>query len=142
MNEVWNECLQGKLMPDIKSRIIEVKTQMSNFSLLFGLHLSERILKITDNLSKTLQLKSLCAAEAQVIVGQTIKTLMSMRHDDAFSLFWKHMEILRVRTNSDEAVLPRKRKTPKRFEVGEGECKVILPQLKIIFVGYILKLWI
>ncbi len=47
---------------------------------------------------------------------------MSMQHDDAFSLFWKHMEILRVRTNSDEAVLPRKRKTPKRFEVGEGEC--------------------
>ena len=29
------------------------------------------------------------------------------------------IEILRVRTNSDEAVLPRKR---KRFEVGEGEC--------------------
>ncbi len=47
---------------------------MSNFNLLFGLHLSERILKkITDNLSKTLQLKSFCAAEAQVIVGQSIK---------------------------------------------------------------------
>ena len=60
-------------MPDINSRIIGVKTQMSNFSLLFGLHLSERILKITDNLSKTLQLKSFCAAEAQVIVGQSIK---------------------------------------------------------------------
>ncbi len=68
-SEVWNECLQDKLMPDINSRIIGVKTQMSNFSLLFGLYLSERILKITDNLSKTLQLKSFCAAEAQVIVG-------------------------------------------------------------------------
>ena len=45
-----------------------------------------------------------------------------MGHDDTFSLFWKHMEILRVRTNSEEAVFPRKRKIPNRFEVGEGEC--------------------
>ncbi len=65
-------------MPEIKNRIVGVKTQMSNFSLLFGLHLNERILKITDNLSKILQLKSLCAAEAEFIVGQTIKNLMSM----------------------------------------------------------------
>ncbi len=27
-----------------------------------------------------------------------------------------------MRTNCDEAVLPRKRKTPKHFDVGEGEC--------------------
>ncbi len=66
---------------------------------------------------------------------------MSMRHDDAFSLFWNHMEILRVHTNSDEAVLPRKKKTPKCFEVGK-ESVAILPQFKIIFAGYILKLWI
>ncbi len=32
------------------------------------------------------------------------------------------MEILRVRTNNDEAVLPRKRKTSNHFEVGEEEC--------------------
>jgi len=94
---------------------------MSNFSLLFGLHLSERILRITDNLSKTLQLKYLCAAEAQVIVSHTVKTLMSMRHDEEFLLFWKHMDILRVRMNTNEPVLPRKRKTPRRFEVGEGD---------------------
>ncbi len=78
LNKVWNECLQDKLMPDINSRIIGVETQMSNFSLLFGLHYSERILRITDNFSKTLQLKSFYAAEAQVIVGQTIKILMSI----------------------------------------------------------------
>ncbi len=33
LNELWDECLQDKLMPDVKSRIIGVKTQMSNFSL-------------------------------------------------------------------------------------------------------------
>ncbi len=126
LNELYDECLQDKLMPDVKSRIIGVKsriigvkTQMSNFSLLFGLHLSERILKITDNLSKTLQLKYLCAAEAQAIVSHTVKTLMSMRHDEEFLLFWKHMDILRVRMNTNEPVLPTKRKTPRRFEVGD-----------------------
>lgn len=53
--ELWDECLDTKLEPDVKGRIIDVKTQMSHYKLLFGLHLCERILKITDNLSKTLQ---------------------------------------------------------------------------------------
>ena len=48
-------------------RIISVKAQISCFIILFGLHPLERILKITDNLSKTLQAESLSAAEAQQI---------------------------------------------------------------------------
>ncbi len=31
------------------------------------------------------------------------------------------MDILRVRMNTNEPVLPRKRKTPRRFKVGEGD---------------------
>ena len=61
LNDLWDECLETRLEPDIKGRIIGVKTQMS---LLFGLHLCERILEITDNLSKT---QSLSASEAQQI---------------------------------------------------------------------------
>ena len=63
--QLWEECLTTSLQPDVKRRIIVVKSQMSNFDVLFGLKLSERILKITYNLSKTLQKQSLSAAEAQ-----------------------------------------------------------------------------
>ena len=121
LNKLWDECLEGSLVPDIKGRIIGVKAQMSQYKLLFGLHLSERILKITDNLSKTLQNESLSAAEAQVIAGQTVETLKRMRSDEMFELFWKHVECLRVRTDTDEPTLPRKRKAPRRYEVGDGE---------------------
>ena len=121
LNKLWDECLEGSLVPDIKGRIIGVKAQMSQYKLLFGLHLSGRILKITDNLSKTLQNESLSAAEAQVIADQTVETLKRMRSDEMFELFWKHVECLRVRTDTDEPTLPRKRKAPRRYEVGDGE---------------------
>ena len=59
LSQLWEECLEGKLDPDIKGRIIGVKTLMVKFNIWFGLKLSERILKITDNLSMTLQKQTL-----------------------------------------------------------------------------------
>ena len=122
LNVLWDECLEGSLVPEVKSRIIGVKAQMSGFKLLFGLHLSERILKITDNLSKTLQQESLSAAEAQAIASKTIKTLKDIRSDDKFKLFWAHVECLLKCTNTEEPSLPRKRRAPQRFEIGGGAC--------------------
>ena len=68
-----------------------MKSQMSNFNVLFGLKLCERILKITDNLSKTLQkqLQSLSAAETQHTTALSVTTLEKMRTADNFSLFYK-----------------------------------------------------
>ncbi len=43
---LWEESLEGSLLADIKGRIIGMKVQMSQFHLLFGLHLCERILLI------------------------------------------------------------------------------------------------
>ena len=43
---LWDECLEGSLLPDIKGRILGVKARMSEFKLLFGLRLCERVLKI------------------------------------------------------------------------------------------------
>ena len=61
--ELWEECLQPpcRLDPDVKARIIGVQSQMLKFNLdlYFGLKLCERIFKITDNLSSTLQTSSL-----------------------------------------------------------------------------------
>ena len=121
LNQLWDECLEKRLDPDVKGRIIGVKTQMAKFSLLFGLHLSERILKITDNLSKTLQKESLSASEAQYIANHTVKPLKPMRSDEISELFYKHVQCLRVHTHIEEPSLPRKRRAPSRFKVGEGD---------------------
>lgn len=66
-------------------------------------------------MSKTLQKESLSAAEAQGIAKQTLQTLQSIE------LFWKNVDRLRERTNTGEPVLPRKRKAPRCFEIGDGD---------------------
>ena len=80
--------MDTRLEPDIKGQIIGVNTRMSKYSLLFGLKLCERILKIMDNLSMTLQTESLSAVEAQSIVADTIDTLKSIRSVEKFELFF------------------------------------------------------
>ena len=121
--QLWNTCLEtgSKLQSDVKCRILGVQSQMSNFSLLFGLKLCERILKITDNLSKTLQKRSLSAAEGQHVTKLTVKTLTKMRTSEAFDLFYKLIMNLQVQTGINPPVLPRKRRTPAHLEVGDGE---------------------
>ena len=89
LNVLWEECLEINLQPDVTGRIIGVQTQMQQFSLLFGLKLCERILNITDNLGKTLQKKSLLAAEAQHVTELTVTTLKKMRKENDFNLFFK-----------------------------------------------------
>ena len=39
-----------------------------------------------------------------------------------FELFWKNVECIRKLTDTNEPLLPRKRKAPMRFEIGDGEC--------------------
>ena len=117
--ELWDECLDTKLEPDVKGRIIGVKTQMSHHKLLFGLHLFERISKITDNLSKTLQTESLSASEAQRIAKYTIHTLQGMRTDDMFDLFFEHREL--TKTYRHRSTYFTKRRVPSQYELGEGE---------------------
>ena len=88
-----------------------------NYNLLFGLKLCERILCITDNLSKTLQKQSLSAAEAQDLAKLTNETLKNFRTDE---LFFQLIERLSDKVEKDGPTLPRKRKAPKCYEIGEG----------------------
>ena len=78
LHQLWEECLKTMLVPEVKGRMLGAGAQMSHYSLLFGLKLCEWILKITDNLSRTLQKQSLSAAEAQDIAALTVKTLKDM----------------------------------------------------------------
>ena len=75
----------------------------------------------TDNLSKTLQKQSLSAAEAQDFAELTNETLKSLRTVETFELFYQLVERLSDSVGADRPTLPRKRKVPKHYEIGEGE---------------------
>ena len=58
-----------------------MKHQMSTYDFVFGLAFGERILKHTDNLSKTLQHKELSATEGQEVADLSVRTLERMRNE-------------------------------------------------------------
>ena len=99
--------METDLQPYVKGRIIGVQAQMQQFSLLFGLKLCERILKI-DNLSRTLQKKSLSAAEVQHVTKLTVTTLKNMRKENDFGLFFKLVITTQESTATNPPTLPRK----------------------------------
>ena len=121
LKQLWSECLTTQLDPDVKGRIIGVQAQMATFNVLFGLQLAMKILKITDNLSRTLQKQTMSAAEGHSLAECTVKTLVSMRTTDCFDGFLLLVHCFCERTNTNPPVLPRKRRAPQRFEVGTGE---------------------
>lgn len=113
----WEECLESRLQPEIRARIIGVKTQMQKFDYVFGVVLGERIPKHTDNLSKTLQHKHLSAAEGQAAAELTVKTLKTIRTEESFDLFWEFVPLTASKHDVEDPMLPRCRKVPQRFEL-------------------------
>ena len=121
LQEEFNLCLESRLEPDIKSRIIGVKHQMSTFEFFFGVVIRERILKHTDNLSKTLQHKDISAIEGQEVASLSVRTLEGMRDEETFELFWIMVQQLVSEHDIGEPKLPRKRKAPRHLEIGSSE---------------------
>ncbi len=97
------------MQPDVKRRIIGIQAQMSKYKLLFGPKLCERILLITDNLSKTLQNQSLSATEGQEIGMLTKKLIEKMRNEDDFKLFFEHFPKPQSSTGTEEPYIPRRK---------------------------------
>ena len=75
--EVWDDALVSKIDGEMRARIIGVDTQMHRFDFLFGVSLGNLLLRHTDNLSKSLQKKSLSAAEGQRLARLTLDVLKS-----------------------------------------------------------------
>lgn len=98
---------------EMKARIRGLQV---TFQLLFGLLLSEMILRHTDKLSKTLQNPELSSTEGHEIAILTVKTLERVLSDSDFDLFWDKVELRRVQLDVGEPQLPWKRKLPKRYE--------------------------
>ena len=103
---------------ETKARIQGVSAQMKFFKFLFGVLLGKLILRHTDNLSRTLQHKIISAAEAQEIARMTVRTLKSIRSDEAFDLFWAKVSSTAELLDVGEPHLPRRHKLPRRIDEG------------------------
>ena len=117
---LWEDVKEVATDPEVRARVIGVNATMNRFDFLFGLALGERLLKHTDNLSRTLQTPSLTASEGQEIAELTCQTLLRIRTNDAFDLFWKKVQAMQEEFGVEEASLPRKRKVPSHLEIGRG----------------------
>lgn len=61
------------------------------------------------------------AAEGQAVAKLLVCTLQGMRTEESFTLFFKLVEQYRQQYDVKNPELPRKRKAPRRYEVGIGE---------------------
>ena len=111
---LWDASLTtGNLDFEVKSRIIRVKNQMTEFQFFYGLHLSQRLFSISDNLSKALQKESMSALSGLNLAKLTIKTFEDMRTDESVKLFFDFvLKKASIIFFIDDAKLPRKRKMP------------------------------
>ena len=90
--KLWDISLTGSLDTDIKARMIGVQNQMTEFQFLYGLHLSQRLFSISDNLSRALQSQAMSALSGLHMAELTIKTFKEMRTDNNAELFFKTVE--------------------------------------------------
>lgn len=123
LHRLWAEALTATSDTEMKARIQGITSQMDTFKFLFGLLLSEMILRHTDKLSKTLQNPELSSVEGHEIAMLTMATLQDVRSDRDFNLFWEKVELRRAQWEVEEPQLPRKRKVPQRYEQGAGEAE-------------------
>ena len=86
---------------------------MSEFQFYYGLHLSQRLFAISDNLSRALQKESMSALNGFHLAELTIKTFEKMRSDEGAKLFFE--TVAKKASNYlfiQKPALPRKRKRP------------------------------
>ena len=123
LREAWQEAVSIVQDPEVVGRLNGIAAIMEKFEFYYGVTLGELILKHTDNLSKTLQHKTISAAEGQECASLTLRTLQSLRSDDMFDLFWKKVTAAAEKLNLEPPSLPRQRKRPKRYESGLAEAE-------------------
>ena len=102
--------LDQLLASELRARIISVEAQIESFDYCFGVCIGELVLNHANNLSKSLQSKTISAAEGQHIAEMTLTVLQKMRNSEEYDLFWS--SVLKKISSLDVAapVLPSHRK--------------------------------
>lgn len=116
----WEAAREATKDTEARARIGGVAAQMEKFEFFFGVELSRKLLSMVDNLSRSLQAQKMSACEGQHLVGITLKALQKIRSEENFDLFWKYVDLRRSSLDVSDPSLPRKRKVPRRFEMGEA----------------------
>ena len=111
------EALAATSDTKIKARIQGITSQMDTFRFLFGLLLSELLLRHTDKMSKIQQNLELSSVEGHDIAMLTMATLQNVRSDRDFNLFWEKVELRRAQWDVVEPQLPRQRKMPPHLSL-------------------------
>lgn len=68
---------------------------------------------MVDNLSRSLQSKTLSACEGHKLVNVTLVALQSIRSEHCFDLFWQCVESRQSAVDVTPPELPRRRKVPR-----------------------------
>ena len=121
LEATWEEALAVVRESEVKARINGVAAIMKTFDFLFGFILAERMLKHTDNLSKTMQTSSMSAVEAHTISQTFITIFNKIRNDLFFDQFWAFVEIAWYSLHISEHTLPMQQKRPRCYEDGDAE---------------------
>ena len=116
----WDVAKEATKDTEMRARIGGIALQMDTFDFVYGVELGRKLLNIVDNLSRSLQSSTISACEGQKLVSTTTTTIQSMRSDECFDIFWKYVERKRLSLQVPSPTLPRRRKVPRQFEVGEG----------------------
>ena len=83
LQQVWDESLDGNLEPEIKCRIIDVKSQMNTFNYFYEVTILQLVLRHSDNLPKTLQKSSLTSCQGKEIADLTLQITNSLRSENS-----------------------------------------------------------
>ena len=102
----------------MKARINGVASQMKGFDFFYGVSLGQLILRHSDNLSRTLQRVDISLAEGLEVTRLTVTTLRSLRSESMYKLFLEKVTKIAASLGVTEPKLPRRRKVPRRMEVG------------------------
>ena len=121
LQTLWEESLDSVREPEMRSRITGVSISMQSFDFYFGITIGEMLLRHSDNLSRTLQLSTISAAEGQSVASLTLQSLETLRYEDAFVLFWTNTQWKAKDLGVSDPILPRKRRVPRDREIGTGE---------------------
>ena len=88
LQDLWQWSLENCTDTEMKARTRGVETYMKNFDFVYGVLLGELVLGHNDNLSRTLQDPKLSAVQAQDCANKTVETMISIRNDEKYDLFW------------------------------------------------------
>ena len=102
----------------MRARITGLQLKCKILTICLVLNLGRNVL---DNFSRALQSATISACEGQRVVKRTVQALQVIRSDGDYNLFWKYLETRCSSLEVSTHAIPRRKRVPQRYQVGEAE---------------------